>query len=353
MREHKLIGESDSFLQTLEHISYLTHLNRPVLVVGERGTGKELIAERLHFLSDRWAKPLLKLNCATMHENLLESDLFGHEAGAFTGASKRHIGRFERASGGTLFLDELATLSGTTQEKLLRIIEYGEYERLGGSTTLKADTRLVAATNLDLPSYADRGRFRHDLLDRLAFDVVTLPPLRARQEDIALLANHFAVQMCKELGRPFFGGFSASVTAVMQSHPWPGNIRELKNVVERAVYRLQDHEQPVTEIILDPFASPYRLTTEVSSSGSPNVIQRSKEVCPPKDHQVDDEDLMMLPTDYQQSRANYEKRLLQRALKSANFNQKHAARLLSLSYHQLRNQLKKHQLPGSQAGEDT
>ena len=152
-----------------------------MLIAGERGTGKELIAARLHFLSNRWEGEYVKMNCAAISDSLLETELFGHEAGAFTGATKTHKGRFERAHGGTLFLDELATTSALVQEKLLRIIEYGEYERVGGNRTLHCDVRLIAATNEDLPALADRGQFRLDLLDRLAFDVLTLPPLRERQ----------------------------------------------------------------------------------------------------------------------------------------------------------------------------
>ncbi len=336
-REHKLIGESDSFLRVLEQVSALTQLNRPILVVGERGTGKELIAERVHYLSERWDKPLLKMNCAAMHEALLESELFGHESGAFTGANRRHIGRFERASGGTLFLDELATLSTATQDKLLRVIEYGDFERLGGSETLKADTRLVAATNVDLPQLADAGKFRHDLLDRLAFDVVTLPPLRERTEDILLLAQHFAVQMCKELGRAYFSGFSPAAERALTQYSWPGNIRELKNVVERSVYRQQQEERSLEDINFDPFASPYRLSDpktidapDVSSTPSPKTIVTDAS---PR-----------LPTDFHQCRSDLERSLLQQALQQANYNQKTAAKLLHLSYHQFRNQLKKHLL---------
>ena len=194
-----LLGQANSFLTVLEQVSQVAPLDKPVLIIGERGTGKELIAARLHYLSKRWEQTYLTLNCAALNENLLESELFGHDAGAFTGASKRHEGRFERADNGTLFLDELANTSALVQEKLLRVIEYGEFERVGGNRTVKVDTRLVAATNEDLPDLAARGDFRADLLDRLAFDVITLPPLRERREDIMLLAEEFAVTMAREL----------------------------------------------------------------------------------------------------------------------------------------------------------
>jgi len=203
----RLLGESPAFLEVLDHVSQIAPLSKPVLIVGERGTGKELIAARLHYLSARWDQEYLKMNCAAISETLLETELFGHEAGAFTGATKMHRGRFERADKGSLFLDELATTSALVQEKLLRIIEYGEFERVGGSKTLTTDVRLIAATNEDLPSLAAAGKFREDLLDRLAFDVITLPPLRHRREDILLLAEHFAMNMASEMGLDYFSGF--------------------------------------------------------------------------------------------------------------------------------------------------
>ncbi|HGM4843946.1 TPA: sigma 54-interacting transcriptional regulator, partial [Serratia marcescens] len=161
-----LLGEANAFVDVLEQVSQVAKLNKPVLVIGERGTGKELIAHRLHYLSNRWQGPFISLNCAALNENLLDSELFGHEAGAFTGAQKRHLGRFERADGGTLFLDELATAPMLVQEKLLRVIEYGQLERVGGSQPLRVDVRLVCATNDDLPALAAAGKFRADLLDR-------------------------------------------------------------------------------------------------------------------------------------------------------------------------------------------
>ena len=171
------IGESPAFLETLEQASKVAPLSKPVLIIGERGTGKELIATRLHYLSPRWEKPFIKLNCSSLTESILETELFGHEAGAFTGAITQHIGRFERADTGTLFLDELATIPKRMQEKILRVIEYGEFERVGGSETMRVDVRIVAATNANLPDMAERGLFRSDLLDRLAFDVINLPAL--------------------------------------------------------------------------------------------------------------------------------------------------------------------------------
>ena len=162
-----IIGEAPAFIEMLEHVSRVAPLSKPVLVVGERGTGKELIASRLHFLSARWEQRVIKVNCAALTESILESELFGHEAGAFTGAARTHIGHFERADGGTLILDELATISLRMQEKILRTIEYGEIQRVGGNETLQVDVRIVGSTNADLQALAEDGRFRKDLLDRL------------------------------------------------------------------------------------------------------------------------------------------------------------------------------------------
>ncbi|WP_198528548.1 phage shock protein operon transcriptional activator [Buttiauxella noackiae] len=316
-----LIGEANSFLEVLEQVSRLAPLEKPVLVIGERGTGKELIANRLHFLSRRWQGPFISLNCAALNDNLLDSELFGHEAGAFTGAQKRHPGRFERADGGTLFLDELATAPMMVQEKLLRVVEYGELERVGGSQPLQVNVRLVCATNADLPKLAEEGKFRADLLDRLAFDVVKLPPLRERQPDIMLMAEHFAITMCRELQLPLFPGFTEEAQLTLMNYAWPGNIRELKNVVERSVYRHGSSEEPVDEIILDPFA---RQPVPVVKSGEPQQ--------------------QALPMDLRAWQNDQEKTLVEQSLKQAKYNQRKAADLLGLTYHQLRALLKKHQI---------
>jgi transcriptional regulator with GAF, ATPase, and Fis domain len=179
--KHTTYRGGPGWLSAQEHVSRVATLERPILVIGERGTGKELIGERLHFLSKRWEGPFVKVNCAALSETLLDSELFGHERGAFTGATEQRKGRFELADGGTIFLDEIATASQQVQEKLLRVVEYGEFQRLGGSRVLTTNVRIVAATNADLPAMAEAGEFRSDLLDRLAFDVITLPPLRARK----------------------------------------------------------------------------------------------------------------------------------------------------------------------------
>ncbi|WP_419057601.1 phage shock protein operon transcriptional activator [Kluyvera georgiana] len=317
-----LLGEANRFIEVLEQVSRLAPLNKPVLIIGERGTGKELIANRLHYLSSCWQGPFISLNCAALNENLLDSELFGHEAGAFTGAQKRHPGRFERADGGTLFLDELATAPMLVQEKLLRVIEYGELERVGGSQPLQVNVRLVCATNADLPQLVEEGAFRADLLDRLAFDVVLLPPLRERQSDIMLMAEHFAIQMCRELKLPLFPGFTDRARDTLLHYRWPGNIRELKNVVERSVYRHGSIDEPLDDIIIDPFRRKPAIADEPAT-----------EITGPT-----------LPLNLRQFQLEQEKDLLQQSLQQARFNQKNAAELLGLTYHQLRALLKKHQL---------
>ena len=321
LESDRLVGESPAFRLALDAVSKVAPLNKPVLVVGERGTGKELVAARLHYLSSRWEGPFLKLNCAAISDTLIESELFGHEAGSFTGASRTHQGRFERAEGGTLFLDELANTSGLVQEKLLRVIEYGEFERVGGRRTQRADVRVVAATNEDLPALAAAGRFRLDLLDRLAFDVITLPPLRERPEDISLLAEYFATNMAKELGREYFAGFTAAAAQALRDHHWPGNLRELKNVVERAVYRSEPHEA-VDEITLDPFRSPFRPAGEQASRPPPELA---------------------LPLDLKAVVQRLEVDLVNKALAAAKYNQRRAAEQLGLTYHSLRGYLKKYE----------
>ena len=331
-KQDRLLGESPAFLQTLDEVSAAAPLEKPVLIVGERGTGKELIAARLHYLSDRWDAVFLKMNCAAISDSLLESELFGHEAGAFTGAAKARAGRFERADGGTLFLDELATTSALVQEKVLRVIEYGEFERLGGSKTLRIDVRLIAATNEDLPQLADAGKFRRDLLDRLAFDVITLPPLRARGEDIELLAESFAINMATALGREYFPGFTGKALEQLRGHAWPGNVRELKNAVERAVYRA-DAQAPVDEVTIDPFASPFRPSAPAAGAAG----------APPAAPSEGDEPLR-LPANLKQCVQQLEIDLVNAAMRRAKHNQRRAAALVGLTYHQFRGYLRKHGL---------
>ncbi|HZH28780.1 MAG TPA: phage shock protein operon transcriptional activator [Azospirillaceae bacterium] len=340
-----LVGEAPAFLEMLEHVSRLAPLPRPALVVGERGTGKELVAARLHYLSPRWDGPFVKLNCAALPDTLLDAELFGHEAGAFTGAQRRHAGRFELADGGTLFLDEIATASLRVQEKILRVVEYGEFERVGGRETLRVDVRVIGATNADLPAMAAAGAFRADLLDRLAFDVVTVPPLRARPEDIPLLAQHFALAMAKELRRPFFPGFTPPALRRLAAHDWPGNVRELRNAAERAVYRMDDPEAPVDEVPLDPFVSPWR------PAGAPVPVPCAASASAPAPAAESGGASASAPSTgattgtsggFEARVAAFERDLLSDALAAARFNQRRAAEDLGLGYHQFRHLLRKH-----------
>lgn len=325
-QDQQLIGESPAFLEILEHVSRVAPLNRPVLVIGERGTGKELIAARIHFLSGRWDYPFVKMNCAALTESLLETELFGHEAGSFTGATKRRLGRFELANEGSLFLDELSSTSSGVQEKILRVIEYGEFERVGGSETIRTNVRIIGATNEDLPGLAKDGKFRADLLDRLAFDVITLPPLRERPGDIMTLANHFAVKMAGELGKDVFNGFSEDARKALSVYDWPGNVRELKNVVERAVYTCQDDSKAIAEIVFDPFESPWR-PSDKSGKNSP---------APPA--------LPHEPYDFKEVIQEEEKQRIKNAMELCRFNQKKTAEFLGMTYHQLRGYLRKYEL---------
>ncbi|WP_421865589.1 phage shock protein operon transcriptional activator [Motiliproteus sp.] len=337
-----ILGESELFNQTLEQLSLVAPLHKPVLVLGERGTGKELMAQRLHYLSERWDKPFIKLNCAALSESLLESALFGHESGAFTGASRQVKGCFERAHEGTLFLDELATASLRVQEKLLRAIEYGEIERLGGQETLRVDVRVIAATNADLPTLAQQGEFRADLLDRLAFDVLHLPPLRLRDMDILLLAESFAMAMCRELDWPVFAGFTEHAIEQLMDYPWPGNIRELKNVIERSLYRHPDAQLPLDEIIIDPFLRPWvdRMATNAAPSGAiPTTDSESPAVTATETNPFDQ---VVATGDMKQQVTDFERQLLQQGLRHNSYQQKRTAKHLGLSYHQLRGYLRKY-----------
>lgn len=321
-----IIGEDPAFLDMVEKTSRLALIDKPCLVVGERGTGKELFTQRLHYLSRRWDGPLVKVNCAALSESLLESELFGHDAGAFTGAQRRHIGRFERAHGGTLILDEIASASASVQEKILRVIEYGEFERLGGGETLNVDVRVIGAANVDLPGLAAKGLFRADLLDRLAFDVITLPPLRARPADILNLARHFALDITRELARELFPGFSDRARRQMLEYSWPGNIRELRNAVERTICRFPASDKPIAHIDINPFDSPWRPGAAITP------VQTAILDAPPT------------IAGFTDTVRAFEKKQLQQALVENLHSQTDTANALQLSYHQLRRLLKKHNI---------
>ena len=327
------LGESKAFLCFREELSRVAPINRPVLLIGERGTGKELAASRLHFLSRRWEGPLVALNCSALSPSLIESELFGYEKGAFTGAEERRRGRFESADGGTLFLDEIGNIPMEVQEKILRVVEYGSFERVGSSERVDVDVRIVAATHADLEVLVEQGRFKRDLLDRLSFEVLYLPPLRERGEDIALLANHFAVRMAHELEREEVPRFSEDALRALEGYTWPGNVRELKNVVERAVYRSES--SLVTEIIFNPFQRDGTMSG-ISPRGATQGVRhesKSPEARKPS---------------MKQAVENLEVRLLQEALEESRYSQRKAAAMLGLTYHQFRGMLRKYQTRISQ-----
>jgi psp operon transcriptional activator len=320
------LGQSQSFLEFRERLSRVAPINRPVLLIGERGTGKELAASRLHFLSARWQGPLVALNCSALTASLIETELFGFEKGAFTGATERRRGRFESADGGTLFLDEIGNIPAEVQEKILRVVEYGSFERVGSSESVKVDVRIIAATNTDLVALAEEGRFKKDLLDRLSFEVILLPPLKERKEDILLLANHFAARMAHELGWREIPRFTDETVKALERYSWPGNVRELKNVVERAVYR--SDTTLIEEITFNPF-HPWEV--EGLMSTATRAIEKEKRL-------VDD----LTPRPLKEAVQELEVHLIKKALVQARHNQQKAARQLGLSYHQFRGMYRKY-----------
>ncbi|WP_380786323.1 phage shock protein operon transcriptional activator [Sphingomonas sp. R86521] len=340
-RTTQVIGQSHTFMGALERASRAAALDRPVLVIGERGTGKELVAERLHRLSPRWDQPLIIMNCAALPETLIEAELFGHEAGAFTGATKARAGRFEEADGGTLFLDELGTLSMAAQDRLLRAVEYGEITRIGSSRPMRVDVRIVAATNEHLPDKVAAHEFRADLLDRLSFEVVTLPPLRARAGDVVVLADHFGRRMASELGRERWEGFGPAALDALTTYDWPGNVRELRNVVERAVYRWEKAGE-IDEIEIDPFQSPHRPGARTARVAAPSAAP----VADIEDPVVACEEG---PSDFKSRVSRFERELLAKAMAEHRFNQRATAEALGLTYDQLRHALRRHELLGAGA----
>jgi psp operon transcriptional activator len=335
-RDVQFIGQSGAFLDAVERASRAAPMRRPVLVVGERGTGKELIAERLHRLSTRWQEPLVTMNCAALPETLIEAELFGHEAGAFTGATRVRAGRFEEADKGTLFLDELGTLSMGAQERLLRAVEYGEVTRIGSSRPMRVDVRIVAATNEDLPRMAEQGRFRADLLDRLSFEVITLPPLRVREGDISVLADYFGRRMAAELQWDAWPGFAEHVGQALEEYGWPGNVRELRNVVERAVYRWDNWQRPIGHVQFDPFESAWKPAAPARVADAPAPSASSQSVAA-NTHFDTVEDLRAAVD-------AHERAIIEHHLGRNRYNQRQTARALGLTYDQLRHCLRKHGL---------
>ncbi len=338
------IGESEVFLDFQQRIADAAAVDRSVLVIGERGSGKEMAASRLHYLSKRWQKNLVTVNCAALAPTLIESELFGYEQGAFTGANKTRKGRFEEAQGGTLFLDEIGNIPIQVQEKILRVVEYGTYERVGSSVTHEADVRIIGATNADLKQMCVEGKFKEDLLDRLSFEVVFIPPLRERGDDILLLANYFAQRMAMECNQDI-PVFTEEVQRMLMSYSWPGNVRELKNTIERAVYRSKG--DIISSIVLDPFRNPFTTGTndvpkalEIEKTEVVNTVQAISDKAEKKEFSFDS-----LPLDsLDKTKDALEASFVQRALQQAQGNQREAAKLMKITYDQFRGLYRKHKV---------
>src|SRR5437667_646593 len=250
----RIIGSSPALRRVLDVVRKVAASNTTVLILGETGSGKELVADAIHQNSRRKSRKIVKVNCAALHENLLESELFGHERGAFTGADRQRIGRFELADGGTLFLDEIGDMAPGTQAKVLRVVQEHAFERLGGTTTLNVDVRLIAATNRNLFAMVQAGHFREDLYYRLNVVSIEMPPLRERKEDIAPLANAF-IRRFSDVLKKRIDGLDGDALTLLMRHNWPGNVRQLANAIERAVLLTDSALMPRAHLRLEE-ASP-------------------------------------------------------------------------------------------------
>jgi len=320
-------------------------LERPVLLVGEHGTGKELIAKRLHFLSPRWEKVFLTVNCAAFTDERLDEELFGQ---SFLDGREDTNGKFYHADEGTIFLDNIDAVSPRLQEKLMGAVEYGRYEASGENAEQEVDVRVITASSIDLPASVARGEFRGDLLYRLAFEVLTLPPLRARRDDILPLADHFGRKIAAELGAESFPGFTAEASEALLARVWTGNVRELKTVVERNTAKawLADEtlsapigDGPSGPIEFDPFAGPYRLQDPAPTAPKPPADQtalakQSPEAPPLSEPQAGFETRVLV----------FERKLIDEALQISGNHQGKAAEHLKLTYHQFRGLMRKHGL---------
>jgi len=315
----QIVGESDRMLDVMSKIEKVAPVPRPVLVLGPRGTGKELVARAIHYLSPRASEPFVTINCAAVAESLLESELFGHEEGAFTGATRLKEGKFELADGGTLFLDEIGNMSLEFQAKILRVLEYQRFERVAGSESIQVNVRVIAATNADLKQAMADGRFRPDLYDRLAFEVVQLPSLHERMEDVPVLAAYFLTQFRTEVAGITVAELGAEAMDRLMMYDYPGNVRELKNVVERAVYR----------------ASGAILTAEDIAAAMP-----PDSAPPPAGSQFVDDPAKPLPDRVD----DFEAWMCRDALERTRYRQKDAAALLGLTYDQFRQRYRKYGL---------
>ena len=322
-RRWQIVGDSAPIRQVLAKIERVAPVPRPVLVLGPRGTGKELVARAIHTLSPRASEPFITINCAAVPENLLESELFGHEQGAFTGATKQKEGKFELADGGTLFLDEIGNMSMDFQAKILRVLEYQRFERVAGSESIQVNVRVIAATNADLRTAIAEGKFRADLYDRLTFEIINLPPLAERMDDVPVLASYFLALFRQEVAGITVKEIAPEAFDRMAHYDFPGNVRELKNVVERAIYMAQGE----------------RLTAADIEGALPPEAHEAMAAAHGSGAFVDD------PAKSLVERVEaFEAHLCKDALERARFVQKEAAAALGLSYDQFRQRYRKYGL---------
>ena len=320
-RRWQIVGGSSELSEVIAKVERVARVPRPVLLRGERGTGKELVARAIHHLSPRASEPYITINCAAVAESLLESELFGHEEGAFTGASKQRSGKFELADGGTLFLDEIGNMSLDFQAKILRVLEYQRFERVAGSESIQVDVRIIAATNSDLDAAMDAGTFRRDLYDRLTFELIWLPPLRERRDDIPPLAAHFITRFREEVSGLRVHEISAEALDRLASYDFPGNVRELKNIVERAAYSVSTDALGAADIEAALPPSPSR-------AAGPDTLDFVDDPALPLSARVE----------------AFERALCKDALERARYNQREAAELLGLTYDQFRQRKRKYGL---------
>jgi DNA-binding NtrC family response regulator len=318
-RRWQIVGDSQPMRTVIAKIERVAPVPGPVLVLGPRGTGKELVARAIHTLSPRASEPYVTINCAAVAESLLESELFGHEEGAFTGATKQKEGKFELADGGTLFLDEIGNMSLDFQAKILRVLEYQRFERVAGSESIQVNVRVIAATNADLKQAITDGKFRADLYDRLAFEVISLPPLAQRLEDVPTLATHFLNRFRQEVAGITVREISAAALDRFAAYDYPGNVRELKNIVERAVYMATG--EVLTEADVDAALPP-----ETSPTASGPAFHDDARL--PLDERVE----------------AFEAWLCRDALERTRYKQKEAAQLLGITYDQFRQRYRKYGL---------
>jgi len=315
-RFENIVGDDPRLLQVYSLIEDVAPTNTSVLIEGESGTGKELIAQAIHYASPRNHRPLVKVNCVTLSESLLESELFGHEKGAFTGAITMKRGLFEVAHGGTLFLDEIGEMSASTQAKLLQFLQDGTFRRVGGTQNLSVDVRVIAATNRDLKRMVNEGRYREDLYYRLHVFPIYLPPLRERRGDIPKLARHFLQRFSREMGKPI-QGFTPTAMRLLETHPWPGNVRELENAIERAAVLCKSEwvDAETLSLLKADSAGPHE---ELPNATEPQALREQMDT--------------------------YERQVLEEALIACGFNRSQAARRLNINRTTLLAKLKKHRI---------